>query len=286
LKFLRLLRFFAANISCLELLIGDGAMQPTILNAKLNGRRPNRGAAFSLVELPALSERKRTAFSLVEVIVVIGIIATLIAMLLPALANARESAKTIRCSSNLRQIGQAFYSYSVQFKGELPTPSGWHVYPPDSSPEDQAGLTAWTVQLAPFIGQNPDSPIYDCPSFPQDTPLNYFLEARWASLHGRQNIKVTDVSHPSEFILSGEATNPAEYSPPFGVSPHTTHDSDPDDAVFKMILFADEPNGLNIHRAGNNVLFLDGHVSCFKSFDVARMTYDVSEMRTWETVMP
>jgi prepilin-type N-terminal cleavage/methylation domain-containing protein/prepilin-type processing-associated H-X9-DG protein len=63
---------------------------------------------------------RRHAFTLVELLVVIGIIALLIAILLPALNRARESAQTIKCASNLRAVGQAFATYGANNHGVLP----------------------------------------------------------------------------------------------------------------------------------------------------------------------
>jgi prepilin-type processing-associated H-X9-DG protein len=67
--------------------------------------------------------RRAAAFTLVELLVVIGIIALLISILLPSLNKAREAANRVACGSNMRQIGLSFFMYHDKYKA-LP-PGSW-----------------------------------------------------------------------------------------------------------------------------------------------------------------
>jgi len=64
--------------------------------------------------------RQNKAFTLMELLVVIGVIAILMSFLLPMLARSRNSAASVQCMSNLRQIGQAAVIYAGESKGHLP----------------------------------------------------------------------------------------------------------------------------------------------------------------------
>src|ERR1700722_6732735 len=70
--------------------------------------------------LLAPSARPRRGFSLGELLVVIGIIAVLISLLLPALQKARQSATQLKCLSNMRQVAQVMTMYADDNKGFYP----------------------------------------------------------------------------------------------------------------------------------------------------------------------
>jgi prepilin-type N-terminal cleavage/methylation domain-containing protein/prepilin-type processing-associated H-X9-DG protein len=106
-----------------------------------------------------VSER---GFTLVELLVVIGIIALLISILLPTLSKARESANRAKCLANLKSIGQAMTLYAQTNQGRLPNQN------PRQTALDYDGVN---VTLVEFYKAVLDSPgVFHCPSDRDDAP--------------------------------------------------------------------------------------------------------------------
>ena len=199
-------------------------------------------------------------FTLVELLVVIGIIALLISILLPSLNKAREAAKQTACLSNMRQIGIAMVMYTNDFRGMYPAP-----YQPTYDPWQ----ASWNLQLVQGKYLSGDlstysSPIMVCPSDDITRawghPSTYWANVgHWSYLCGwtywgtgtspGKSITTSKVKRPAEFILVFER---ADVSAIFGyqgyqqwyagqeLSPHRFVNKDP---------------------LGSNILFADGHAA-------------------------
>jgi prepilin-type N-terminal cleavage/methylation domain-containing protein/prepilin-type processing-associated H-X9-DG protein len=110
--------------------------------------------------------RRRNAFTLVELLIVVGIIALLIAILMPTLNRAREQARRVQCASNLRQVAMATIMYANQNRGVLPGVGRWPqqrhdwVYWGRAAPYDALDDSG----IAPYLGRPVTVNVLRCPS--------------------------------------------------------------------------------------------------------------------------
>ncbi len=180
--------------------------------------------------------RRRRGFTLVELLVVIGIIALLISMLMPALASARQKALMMQCLSNERQIGVSLMDYVNNWNG--------HFFPPGMGANAADPPPATTNVWPCVVFGRSDPPIMMCPNDPDAGFLHSYIMNNHLSDHDIKywsGVNALAGVTPDKIIVMGEK-----------VTTEIDYYMDPGDFSRLTEPFRHGP-------VGSNYLFMDWH---------------------------
>jgi len=261
------------------------------------------------VKISSSQLRVDRAFTLVELLVVIGIIALLLSLLLPALSRAREAANRTACLSNLRQLGQGILAYANDNHQWMPpaTNTVYNYADPTSTPPTMWGAPNGAINfIRSAIGHARDgrAPVIVCPSVVRQldgtvigigyapTELSNTNYQANAVVLGR---RIGTVPRSSSIVMLDEAaatTNAAMCRPMpsvpgdfYGINYYFNY------STVKLLNFLNFPlwhnvvNGkedsLNVHAQGVQLLFMDGHGELRRYRDLRSGDFGLTPDEPW-----
>lgn len=237
------------------------------------------GKNFKGKKVQEIFRRKRSNFTLIELLIVISIIAILAGMLLPALNSAREKGRAASCQSNLKSIGTAHSMYQGDNQDFI-CPSAY-----------SASTTGevWSVFLMPHLGMPnatpydsttyyvPGAKVFRCPShtknvdknYPRSYATNIYLMRKYGDGVGNDTIappkylpKVTRIRKGSSIILTLDCQTPQTVATVGGrltFIRNTAEEVDLGWIYDRSANYVVKP-----HSKSSNTLYLDGHVKSVK----------------------
>ena len=214
--------------------------------------------------------RPGAAFTLVELLVVVAIIAVLASLLLPAIMHARYAARRVRCAMNLKSVGMSAIVYANDFDGEFPPHK-------DNSSSWPWGFSDWGMQKSNFyrdylsrkevffcpedLANGRNSEASRCyPHFPSKSPDAWRVDISYNYFYGRDawhpekankrqgEISLDDVTEPSRSTILADVMRFSK-SPPYDQITNWNHISHSGGGSSPL------------DRAGGNMFFVDGHAA-------------------------
>ena len=240
-----------------------------------------RQAGFTPAELPAVSRREGGAFTLVELLVVVAILALLISLLMPVLTRAKDLAKDTLCRTNLNAIQKAMDFYRRDNDDVIPVACIYNSGGTPNALEWKPYWETWNNFIAEYPGENrygwrpkggyTDPDTFICPSYEHEPGLRgtYGLNHRMSEEDQRYRdgynwvkfIPATNTWHylmgdstlrPTKMYLSGDAEGPG---PGHGQNYVFSYAANYRSADFRHLVTPGEPESGHV-----NIVFHDGHV--------------------------